>query len=404
MKPMLTLFLALVAVAFGSAAPKSSQKDFRILTPFPVKVEPGNRFQDRYRTVAVKRGDLKAVVRTTGIVQPEEVVDVGAQVAGVIEKLGTDPDDAKKTIDWTSKVDVGTVLAQIDPTLFKAAVDQAKAKMVRALAGVRVAEARLTGAERDWQRAQNLGKAISKAELDGVRSRLEVAGAEVEVARAEVDLARADLKSAEANLGYCTITSPVKGVVIDRRVNVGQTVVSSLTAPSLFLIAKDLKRLQVWASVFEADIGHLKVGQKATFTVDAFPGEVFQADVRQIRLNASMTQNAVTYTVVLPFDNSNLKLLPYLTAEVRITTAEKKKNALLVPAAAWRWWPNDIHNVPLKPTDPYRPRGYVWVEGKDLLRPVYVRRGFMDEQAVELTAGDIAVGDRVVVGDDPPLP
>src|SRR5205823_11154354 len=152
---------------------------------------------------------------------------------------------------------------------------------------------------------------------------------------------KAALKNAEINLAYCTITSPVKGVIVDRRVNIGQTVVSSLNAPSLFLIAKDLKRLQVWASVNEADIGNIRSGQQVTFTVDAYPGRTFKGTVApdQPRLNASMTQNVVTYTVVVTTRNDDGKLKPYLTANVNFEVS-KHENVLLVPNAALRWKPN----------------------------------------------------------------
>ena len=144
---------------------------------------------------------------------------------------------------------------------------------------------------------------------------------------------------AQRNLSYCTIKSPVKGVIIDRRVNIGQTVVASLNAPSLFLLAKDLTRMQVWVAVNEADIGKIHPGQPVTFTVAAFPGETFRGEVGKVRLNASMTQNVVTYTVEVITDNSNGRLLPYLTANVQFEL-DRRKDVLLVPSAALRWTPS----------------------------------------------------------------
>jgi HlyD family secretion protein len=362
----------------------------------------------KFRTAPARRGDLTVTVLTTGVLQPEEVVDVSPQVAGVVQKLGTEPGDTTKAIDWNSPVEAGTVLLQIDPKLYRATADLARAKANKARTAVQVAEARLAGSEREWQRAQKLGQAIARAELDGLRTKFEVARAEVELARAELEVARAELSYAEANLDLCTVRSPAKGVVVDRRVDVGQRVVLSLTAPSLFLIAKDLKRLQVWASVLESDVGQIKAGQKATFTVDAFPDQTFQAVVRQVRLNANMTQNVVTYTVVLNTDNAGLKLLPYMTAEVRIAADTKKKNALLVPAAALRWWPEVTQVVPyararyltMKPAAPHQTAGYVWVEENGFVSPVAVRRGFVDGNEVELIGGDVALGMRVVVGSE----
>src|SRR5207249_497842 len=181
---------------------------------------------------------------------------------------------------------------------------------------------------------------LAEATFRTNKATLAVGQATVAQTKAALSDAQAALHNAEINLGYCTIKSPVKGVIVDRRVNTGQTVVSSLNAPSLFLIAKDLKRLQVWASVNEADIGNIHSGQPVTFTVDAYPGKVFKGVVApdQPRLNASMTQNVVTYTVVINTDNSDGKLLPYLTANLQFEISKRTK-ALLVPNTALRWKP-----------------------------------------------------------------
>lgn len=218
----------------------------------------------------------------------------------------------------------------------------------------------------------------------------------------------AALRQAEINLGYTTIRSPVKGVIVDRRVNVGQTVVASLNAPSLFLIAKDLRRVQVWASVNEADIGRIRVRQAARFTVDAFPGDEFAGEVAQIRLNATMTQNVVTYTVVVSVDNSSGRLLPYLTANVRFAI-EHRADALLVPSAALRWQPAPGQappaELPPKPetgapeVSAASERGTVWVADGRSVRPVAVRIGLSDGLATEIAAGDLRESDRVVVGE-----
>ena len=222
-------------------------------------------------------------------------------------------------------------------------------------------KAKLFQAERDWGRAKKLGPsdALSQADYDAAQSAYETAKANVAVGQAAivqakktVDQSKAALKRAQENLNYCTIVSPVKGVIVDRRVNIGQTVVASLSAPSLFLIAKDLTRIQVWVSVNEADIGLIHAGQPATFTVDAFPGQVFTGEVGKVRLNATMTQNVVTYTVEVDTDNADGKLLPYLTANVKFVVGESK-NVLLVPNAALRWSPKvpDSHRVPAAPQE-----------------------------------------------------
>ena len=181
---------------------------------------------------------------------------------------------------------------------------------------------------------------LAKANYSAAVANCGAAEANVSVVRASIDQAQAALTLAETNLGYTIIKSPVQGVIIDRRVNIGQTVVASLNAPSLFLIAKDLARMQVWASVNEADIGRIRnrPDMPVRFTVDAYPGEMFRGTVDQVRLNATMTQNVVTYTVVVATDNMDLRLMPYLTANLQFEV-EERQNVLQVPAAALRWRP-----------------------------------------------------------------
>ncbi len=291
-----------------------------------------------FRTSAVERGDLDVTISATGTLEPEETVDVGAQVAGKILTLGTDT--TGKEIDYGSKIAEGAVLARIDDALYRADVDQGEAQLKRAKAGVLSARARFAQAERDWKRAERLGPsdALSQSAYDTYRAAYETTQAALADADAQVSQAEAALVRARRNLEYCTITSPVTGVIIDRRVSVGQTVVSSLNAPSLFLIAKDLGRLELWASVNEADIGSIAPDQKVSFTVDAFPGEAFTGAVRKIRLNATMTQNVVTYIVEVFTDNTSGRLLPYLTANARFAV-RSAHDALLVPNASLRWVP-----------------------------------------------------------------
>ncbi len=239
-----------------------------------------NRAEMTRRTAPVKRSDLVATVGATGTVEPEEVVDVGAQVAGQISAFGKDKNG--KSIDWGSAVEQGTVLAQIDDALYRADVEAAKAQLrqaqanaISADANVMQMKAKLVQAQQDWDRAQKLGpsEALAPSAYDQYKANYEVAKANLAVAQAAVQQAKAAVVQAQAaldraqqNLRYCTITSPVKGIIVDRRVNIGQTVVSSLSTPSLFLIAKDLTRIQVWVSVNEADIGNIHPGQPVTFT------------------------------------------------------------------------------------------------------------------------------------------
>ena len=299
------------------------------------------------RTVAIKRGDLLSTISATGTVEPEEVVNVGAQVCGLIVEFGADPHDPTKLIDYGSVVEKDAVLARIDPTSYEAALEQAEATLQKSEANLLQLEAKARKAEREWKRAESLlpTKAIADTDYDTALSDYESAKANVAVGKAIIRQNKASVKTARINLGYCTIKSPVRGTIIDRRVNIGQTVVASLNAPSLFLIAKDLPQMQVWASVNEADIGRIRLDMPVRFTVDAHDGQTFHGKVTQIRMNAQMTQNVVTYTVIVTTDNSDGKLLPYLTANVQFEV-DKRSDVLLVPNAALRWTPESAQVDP----------------------------------------------------------
>ncbi|MCX8043752.1 MAG: efflux RND transporter periplasmic adaptor subunit [Desulfobacterota bacterium] len=371
-------------------------------------------------TATVKRGDLIATISATGTVEPEDVIDVGAQVAGRIISFGKDKNG--KEIDYGSEVEEGTVLAQIDDALYAADVAQARAALVRAEADFMQMQAKLFQAERDWQRAQKLGPsdALSQSDFDAAKAAYEVAKANVAVGSAAIGQATAALQRAEKNLSYCTIRSPVKGVIIDRRVNIGQTVVASLNAPSLFLLARDLKHIQVWVSVNEADIGSIYVGQPVSFTVDTYPGQVFRGEVGKIRLNATMTQNVVTYTVEVITDNANGKLLPYLTANVQFELS-KSTNVLLVPNAALRWFPQagqvdkkykDIvegsdhragvaqteQKAPMQPVQKGR-QGLLWVPDGNLVKPIKVSIGHTDGTFTDVQSDELHEGLEIIIGE-----
>lgn len=312
-----------------------------------------------YQTTKVRRGDLQATIGATGTVEPEELVDVGAQIQGQIDRFGTD--ESGKPVDFNSVVGSGMLLAHIDDSLYKAdvesataAVDSAKANVQKSQADLEQMKAKLGQAQADWERAQAIGQqseALSKTTYDSYRFGFETAKANVSVADASLQQAKTSVTQAEAtlsraqkNLGYCTINSPVSGTIISRRVNIGQTVVASLNAPSLFLIAKDLTRMVVWASVNEADIGNIHAGQTATFTVDAFPSHTFTGKVSRVRMDAQMTSNVVTYIAEVEVNNTDKTLRPYLTANVQFQVA-KHENALLVPNAALRWSPASLEAV-----------------------------------------------------------
>lgn len=387
------------------------------------------------RTATVRRGDILVSINATGTIEPEEVIDVGAQIAGLIVSFGKDLEG--KAVDYGSMVENGTILANLDDVLYKAEVMQAEAQVLSAKGSLQRAEAeleqmkaKLYQAERDWERAKELGssRALAASAYDGYKSAYDTAKANILVGEAAIIQAKGSLGQAEAqlqrarrNLGYCTITSPVKGIIIDRRVNIGQTVVASLNAPSLFLIAKDLTRIQVWVAVNEADIGRLKKGQPVSFTVDAFPGETFRGQVGKIRLNASMTQNVVTYTVEVIADNPNGRLLPYLTASVRFEL-DRRTNVWVVPNTALQWTPTADQIVPrfrqaadgqpttasasafeggsgLAPAEG-NGEGVVWVREGELVRPLRVRTGVTDEEVTEVEGEGLSEGLEIVIGQE----
>jgi HlyD family secretion protein len=390
-----------------------------------------------FRTVVFKRGDLLATIGATGTVEPLEVVDVGAQVLGQILRFGQDPHDPKKLVDYGTQVEEGTVLAQIDDALYQSDVEQADASLgqaqanqVRAEADLLQMKAKLEQTQRDWRRAEQLGPKrgvistldydTAKAVFETAKSALAVGEAAVVQAKKGVLQAQAALNKSKKNLDYCTIRSPVKGVIVERRVNIGQTVVAALNAPSLFLIAKDLRRMQVWASVNEADIGQIHKDQVVNFWVDAYPGQMFKGTVNQVRLNATMTQNVVTYTVEINTDNSDGKLLPYLTTNLQFEVA-KRTNALLVPNAALRWLPPIREVAPearsqfaqsqrRKSSAPQEKspdaekdshdKGTLWVADGGFVRPLKVKIGMTDGAMTEIIGGDLKEGTDVVVGEN----
>ena len=389
--------------------------------------------QVAFRTAPVERGNLVLTVEATGTLEPEEVIDVGAQVVGRIETFGldprgeTDPKYAGKPVDYRSKVKEGTILAVIDDAVYLAQRNQAKAAYERAKADLVQMNARLAQTDAEWQRAQRLrnlsvkglsavGKeegvqirGISDADFVLAKANYEVAKANIAVGEAAIAQQQSALELAETNLGYTIIKSPVDGEIVDRRVNIGQTVVASFNAPSLFLIAKDLRRMQVWASVNEADIGGLKDGTPVTFTVDALPDEVFHGEVTQVRLNAKMTQNVVVYTVVVTTDNSDLKLLPYLTANVTFEV-DRRDNVLTVPNAALRYTPRPeliVAALPApaeaeasaKPIAAAKQTETIWIRQGQGVAPLEVVVGASDRSNTEVISDQLEPGMEVVLGE-----
>jgi len=366
-------------------------------------------------TAEVKHGDLVTTISATGTLEPIEVVDVGAQVAGLIKAFGKDKKG--NPIDYGSVIEEGTVLANIDDSVYaadlalaRAQVEQDKAGEMSADASLQQLKAKLIQTEADWNRAQELNrsKLLATADFDTYKANYEIAKANVSAgeaaiaqAKAATVQAQATLDKAQRNLDFCVIKSPVNGVIIDRRVNIGQTVVASLNAPSLFLIAKDLTKMQVWVAVNEADVGRIVVGTPVTFTCDTFPGKQFNGTVGKVRLNATMTQNVVMYTVEVNTENPGNLLLPYLTANVRFVV-HSETNALLVPNAALRWSPSSLGQISPEarswnPTNEHT--STIWLKEGEFVKPLTVKAGATDGANTVLMAEALHDGQEVVTGE-----
>ena len=364
-----------------------------------------------FRTEKITLDNVRRTISATGTVEPEELVNVGAQVNGKIMSFGKDSDG--KTVDYGSKVTKGMILAQIDDVTYKAELQEKEAQLEQANASIISAEAAINEADANeklatanWDRAQRLYKQGSMTLSDYEtyqtnyfvsRAACAKAKASMAQAKAQKSIAEAALVKARRNLEYCTIISPVDGVVIDRRVSVGQTVVSNQTASSIFLVARDFKKMQVWVSVNEADVGAIKPGMKVIFSCDAFPNMEFAGVVHRLRLNATLSSNVVTYIVEVNADNKNGKLIPYLTANVKFVRAEEL-NAMTVPVNALRFTPpEELQTAPAPQVK--RREGVLWVsDGKGKLRPVKVKLGLTNNIITSIKSDELKAGDSVVTG------
>jgi HlyD family secretion protein len=327
--------------------------------------------------------------------------------------------------DFNTPVKKGQLIAKIDPQLFQAEAEQARANLLAAQGNLAKAKAQALDARRQAERSRALveKKLVAQAEFDTAQATADAAEAGVQAAEGTVAQARAALHQAEVNLAYTSILSPTNGVVISRNVDVGQTVAASLQAPTLFVIAEDLAKMQVDTSVAEADVGRLRAGMAATFTVDAYPSEVFRGAVRQIRNSPTTVQNVVTYDAVVDVDNPELKLKPGMTANVTFVYAEKD-DVLKVPNAALRFRPppglvdgargagRTAQGVAQAEERPGGARGQgggrgegaadtpdrrtIWLLKGDRPQPVRVRTGISDGSSTEVVEGDVAPGDLVV--------
>ena len=339
-----------------------------------------NGAEEKYRTAPAKMGDITQTVSANGTLNPVVLVSVGTQVSGTVKKL---------YVDFNDHVKAGQILLELDPALLQAQVRQDEAN-------VRSAQASLELAIPNEQRNLTLWQEDSTARLtvdQAIQAR--------KSAQAQLDLARAQLAKDRTNLAYSVIRSPVSGVVVNRTVDLGQTVAASFQTPTLFLIAQDLRNMQIDSSFAEADVGSIKVGQPVQFTVDAFPDRAFSAKVKQIRLNATTQQNVVTYDVVVAVDNPEQVLMPGMTAYVNVIVAQHR-NVLLIPNAALRFKPAEDSRVTAKgnpPADKAQGRtGTVYVLAQKLLTAVPVRIGISDGRFTEVIAGNVKDADLLVVG------
>ncbi|MBA3961740.1 MAG: efflux RND transporter periplasmic adaptor subunit [Chthoniobacterales bacterium] len=388
-----------------------------------------------YATAPLEKGDIFQVVDATGTINAVITVQVGSQVSGVISELHA---------DFNSHVTKGDVIAQINPALFQGSFAQAKADLEDAIANVAVAAANVVKAKasqrqtkEDYQRNQGLTKSgavsaqaleLSQASSESADAQVTATEAQEQQARAQVEQKRAAVQVAQTNLDYTTIRAPIDGTVVARTVDVGQTVAASLQAPTLFTIAQDLTKMQVYAKTDESDVGGMKPGQRVTFKVDAYPRETFEGTVSQVRMNSTVVQNVVTYDTIIDFDNPQRRLFPGMTAYVSIPVATAL-DVIRLPNAALRFKPDlsaseiqklykkaDIPEegttVSQKATGKALPasRGsaakaemrVVWkLRAGKTLEPVRVKTGITDHTDTELMQvvnGNLNVGDSLITG------
>jgi HlyD family secretion protein len=390
-----------------------------------------------YFSAKVEMGDIRQVIEATGTINPVTSVQVGSQVSGMISKL---------YVDFNSKVTKGQVIAEIDPKLFEGAVLQAQADLQNAQALLAAAKANLAKDQATLQQNKlDYGRAASlqrqgvnsqqqldqaKATFDAITAQVGSDRAAIQQAEAQVSQKTATLKVAQTNLDYTIIRAPINGTVVARNIDIGQTVAASLQAPTLFMIALDLTKMQVYAKTDEGDVGQIRPGQKADFQVDAFPKEMFHGVVFQVRMNATSIQNVVTYDTIVNFDNPQLKLFPGMTAYVSIPVASVT-DVVKIPNAALRYKPDlaaekvqELYNkygvtataagpastAARHPGETERPvpkpnsatgsdTAVVWkLQPDQSLRPLQIHIGLTDHTYTALTSGDLQPGEELVTG------
>ncbi|MDP5239315.1 efflux RND transporter periplasmic adaptor subunit [Uliginosibacterium sp. 31-16] len=365
----------------------------------------------QYTTSTVARGDITVTVTATGNLQPINTVDVGSEISGTI---------ASVYVDFNDKVKKGQVLAQLDTTKLQTALERSRATLAANQARVQQARATLEESRQSLARFEEVsrlsgGKVPSATELDAARAKLARALADLATAEAAANESAGAVKQGETDLGKATIRSATNGIVLKRTVEPGQTVAASLQAPVLFSLAEDLSEMELIVAVSEADVGQIKEGMPATFTVDAWPDKSFPATIRQVRYGATIVDNVVSYQTVLLVKNTDLKLRPGMTATADIKVAEHK-DVLLVPNTALRFKPAEAQKkaeggvmsmlIPRPPAPPKpqargngeggRNRARVWVKTAEGIKPAPVRTLLSDGRNTEVESKTLQVGDEVV--------
>jgi HlyD family secretion protein len=352
-----------------------------------------------FSTVKVDRGAVEDGITATGTLQAVETVDVGALVSGRVMKL---------TVDENQEVKAGMVIAEIDPEPYQARVEQGRAALEAASAALERAAVERRRAEREATRIGALGDsgALGAAEVDTAQSGVELARAVERSARAEITRARASLRAAQLDVDRTTIVSPIDGLVLARKVEVGQAVTAGFQTPTLFTIARDLAEMEVRAAIDEADVGKVHEGQEARFSVGAFPGEDFKGRIAQIRRSPTVTQNVVTYEAVIRVENLDKRLWPGMTATVRVVTAHKD-DVLRVPSATLRFKPPKDMQAAAAKQKPAPPGAAAPGSSKNGVRKVWklvngqpvavdLRLGVSGEDYAEVESGELAVGDDLI--------
>ncbi len=335
----------------------------------------------KYITKPLSKDTITQYVEASGTIKPINTIEVGTQVSGTVAKI---------YVDYNSTVKQGELLAELDPSLFQANVDQSSAKLNNAKASLAKAKATLAYKKNNYQRYKHLYEKnyVSKDDVELALSNYLQAQADVTATQAEVSAASASLENNLTNLRYSKITSPVDGTVISRAVDVGQTVAASFNTPTLFEVAKDLTKMQIETSVSEADIGKIKVGQHAQYTLDGYQDKIFEGEVTQVRLASTTTNNVVTYTVIVSVDNADGFAIPGMSANVSIVVG-KAENVLCVDNKALKFTPSDNQQK-------YDKQG-IWILEKQGPKRYNIDLGLSDENKTQIISNEVKEGDKVII-------